>query len=132
MSDQEQDPRYERFVRPGEEDPDIGVFVDAVMEDGRAWIEAQKDHTTLVVSEKLGKLSGTLLVAVVSVLFVTAVLFMCSIALAIWLGGLMGSLALGFLMVGGIYLLLTIIFYLIWRHMLRDQITLSMINAAYD
>jgi hypothetical protein len=111
--------RYARFVREGEDNPDLGLFMDAVVEDGKGWLEAQKQYATLVGSEKLGKLSGTLLVAVVSALFVAAIL-------------VMSNMALGFLSVAGIYLVLTIVFYLIWRHMLRDRITLSIINAAYE
>jgi hypothetical protein len=128
----DKDPRYERFTRPGEENPDLGLFMDAVVDDGKGWLEAQKAYGILLGSEKLGKLSGTLLVAVVSSLFIAAVLVMSSVALAIWLGRMMGDMALGFLSVAGIFLLLTIVFYLIWRHMLRDRITLSIINAAYE
>ncbi|MCB0766105.1 MAG: phage holin family protein [Flavobacteriales bacterium] len=132
MADQQQEERYARFTRPGEEEPDLGVFMDAVVEDGKGWLEAQKNYGILFGSEKLGKLSGTLLVAVVSALFIGAVLVMSSVALAIWLGRIMGDLALGFLAVAGIYLLLTVIFYFIWRHILRDRITLAIINAAYE
>lgn len=132
MARPEQDERYARFIRTGEDNPDLGMFMDAVVEDGKGWMEAQKAYGILVGSEKLGRLSGTLLVAVVSALFIAAVLVMSSVALAIWLGRLMGDLALGFLTVAGIYLLLTVVFYLIWRHMLRDRITLSIINAAYE
>lgn len=128
----DKDPRYERFTRPGEENPDLGLFMDAVVEDGKGWLEAQKAYGILLGSEKLGKLSGTLLVAVVSSLFIAAVLVMSSVALAIWLGRMMGDMALGFLSVAGIFLLLTVAFYLIWRHMLRDRITLAIINAAYE
>lgn len=126
------DERYARFTRPGEDNPDLGLFMDAVVEDGKGWLEAQKQYTTLAGSEKLGKLSGTLLVAVVSALFIAAVLVMCSMALAIWLGRVIGDLALGFLAVGGIYLVLTIVFYLVWRHVLRDRITLAIVNAAHE
>lgn len=132
MADQQQEERYARFTRPGEEEPDLGVFMDAVVEDGKGWLEAQKNYGILFGSEKLGKLSGTLLVAVVSALFIGAVLVMSSVALAMWLGRIMGDLALGFLAVAGIYLLLTVIFYFIWRHILRDRITLAIINAAYE
>jgi hypothetical protein len=124
--------RYKRFIRPEEDNPDLGLFMDAVVEDGKGWLEAQKHYATLAGSETVGKLSGTLLVAVVSALFIGAVLVMCSVALAIWLGRVIGDLALGFLSVGGIYLLLTIAFYLVWRHSLRDRITLAIVNAAYE
>lgn len=132
MSESEQNERYQRFIRADEDNPDLGLFMDAVVEDGKGWIDAQKAYGILLGSEKLGKLSGTLLVAVVSAMFIGAVLLMSSVALAIWLGQLLHNMALGFLAVAGIYLLLTVVFYLIWRHMLRDRITLSIINAAYE
>lgn len=132
MAASEPKERYARFTRDGEDNPDLGLFMDAVVEDGKGWLDAQKQYATLAGSEKLGKLSGTLLVAVVSALFVAAILVMCSIALALWLGRLMNDMALGFLSVAGIYLVLTIVFYLIWRHMLRDRITLSIVNAVYE
>jgi len=106
--------------------------MDAVVDDGKGWLDAQKNYGVLLGSEMLGKLSGTLLVAMVSALFIAAVLVMSSVALAIWLGRVLDDLALGFLAVAGIYLLLTVVFYLIWRHMIRDRITLSIINAAYE
>ncbi|MCB0763274.1 MAG: phage holin family protein [Flavobacteriales bacterium] len=124
--------RYARFIRPDEDNPDLGLFMDAVVDDAKGWTEAQKNYLTLVASERAGKLSGTLLVAVVSALFVAMVLVMCSLALALWLGEVFNSTPLGFLAVGGIYVVLTIIFYQIWRHILRDRITLSIINAAYE
>ncbi len=132
MDDQAPDPRYARFIRQEEDNPDLGLFMDAVVEDGKGWLDAQKQYAVLTGSEKLGRLSGTLLVAVVSALFIAAVLAMCSIALAIWLGRVIGDLALGFLAVSGLYLVFTIVFYLIWRHMLRDRITLAIVNAAYE
>lgn len=132
MPELEQEPRYPRFTRPGEENPDLGLFMDAVVDDGKGWLDAQKNYGVLLGSEMVGKLSGTLLVAMVSALFIAAVLVMSSVALAIWLGRVLDDLALGFLAVAGIYLLLTVVFYLIWRHMIRDRITLSIINAAYE
>lgn len=132
MATSEETGHYARFTRPGEDNPDLGLFMDAVMEDGKGWLEAQKQYATLAGSEKLGRLSGTLLVSVVSALFIGAVLFMASIALAIWLGRVIGDMALGFLSVAGIFLLLAIIFYLVWRHVLRDRITLAVVNAVHE
>ena len=126
------DERYARYTRPGETDPDIGAFVDAVVKDGQGWLGTQRELATLAVSEKLGRLSGTVAIALVSALLLTIVLLMCSVALALWAGRAMGDTALGFLAVGGIYLVLAVLFYVLWNKVLRDRITLAIINAIHE
>lgn len=108
------------------------LFLDAVIEDGQGWLDAQKRYVTLAGGEKLGRLTGALLIAVVSALFITAVLFMAGIALAIWLGRVFGDLALGFLAVAGILMVLGVLFYVVWKHSLRDRITLTIVNAVHE
>ena len=124
-------PSNGRYEERGEEGPDLGRYMDQVADDAKQWYEAQRDLTTLVAAERLGKLSGTVLMAVVGAFAVISVLVMASVALAIALGRYFNDFALGFLAVSGIFLLLAIAFYLLWRHVLRDRITLGLINAAY-
>jgi hypothetical protein len=38
---------------------------------------------------------------------------------------------LGFLLAGGIFLLVGGVFFLIWRSVLRDKVTLAVINAIH-
>ncbi len=124
--------RYSRYVRPDEDGPDIGLYMQAVTDDAKAWFEAQKAVTVLEVSEKVGKLSSMLLLVVVLGLVITTALVLWFIALAIWLGDLLGNTALGFLAAGGSFLLLGALFYLVWRSVLRDKVTLVVINAMHD
>lgn len=125
------DERYERYIKEGEKDPDIGVFVDALVEDGKGWLDAQHDLVVLEASEKIGRASGTLAILLVSALLGAGILVMASIALAIWLGRVFNDLALGFLAVAGIYLLIIAIF-LLAQKALRDRITLAIINAIHE
>lgn len=123
---------YERYTRPDEDGPDIGLYVQAVSDDAKAWFEAQKAVTKLEVSEQIGKLSSTVMMGVVVGLIGATVLMLWFVALALWLGQLLANNALGFLLAGGIFLALGVIFFLVWRTVLRDKVTLAVINAMHD
>lgn len=106
-------------------------FFASLVNEGKGWWEAQKRHALLSTYEKLGNAAGHLLgVALVAIAVVMLVVF-ASLALAIWLGGLMGSMALGFVVVAGIYLLLLLILHFVLRTALREAITLKVINLLY-
>ncbi|HMC96942.1 MAG TPA: hypothetical protein VKG92_04780 [Flavobacteriales bacterium] len=122
---------YARYVRDGEDGPDVGLYLQAVTEEAKAWFEAQKNVSRLEVSERVGRLSGMLLASVVLGLIMTTVLMLWFIALALWFGHLLGNNALGFLAAGGLFLALGGIFYLVWRTVLRDKVTLAVINAMH-
>ncbi len=48
------------------------------------------------------------------------------------LGRSLNDNALGFLLAGGIFLVAGAAFFLIWRSVLRDKVTLAVINAMHD
>jgi hypothetical protein len=127
----EEQERYARYTREGGEGPELGLLVEALVEDAKAWFEAQRDLTTLSASEKGGRVVSILLMVLVVAVLLGGVLVLLSVAMAIWLGGLLGGLALGFLVTGGIHLLLAGLFYLVWKAVLRDRIVLAIINAAH-
>jgi hypothetical protein len=52
--------------------------------------------------------------------------------LAIWLGTLMVHMALGFLIVGGLYLVVFLAFWFIWRGGMKDRFALNIINSFHD
>ncbi|HOZ40492.1 MAG: phage holin family protein [Flavobacteriales bacterium] len=122
---------YTRYSKPDEDGPDMGLYLQVVSDDAKAWFEAQKALTKLEASEQFGRLSGMImLVAVVGLIVVTA-LMLWFVALALWLGQLLANNALGFLLAGGIFLLVGGVFFLIWRSVLRDKVTLAVINAIH-
>ena len=109
----------------------MGLYLQVVSDDAKAWFEAQKALTKLEASEQFGRLSGMImLVAVVGLIVVTA-LMLWFVALALWLGQLLANNALGFLLAGGIFLLVGGVFFLLWRSVLRDKVTLAVINAIH-
>jgi len=126
-----EDKRYDRYTDPGTGKPDLGLFMEAVAADAKAYFEAQKELTTLAVGEKLGRAVAVLLAVVVLILVLSAAFLMGSVALSLWLGEVLGSVMLGFLAVAGIYVVLGGLFYLLWRAVLRDQVTLAVIKAIH-
>jgi uncharacterized membrane protein YqjE len=116
---------------PEEHEPDIGNFLDAVSADAVAYVEARRQLFALNASEKAGRFAGKFLLAVVVFLITIAVFVMAGLALALYMGRWLDDNALGFLATAGIFVVLALLFYLVWRLVLRDRITLSVINAVH-
>jgi hypothetical protein len=126
-----EDIRYTRYTKPDKDGPDMGLYLQAVSDDAKAWFEAQKAVTKLEASEQLARLSAKLMFVAVVGLIVVAALMLWFVALALWLGQLLHSNTLGFLVAGGIFLVLGGLFFLLWRSVLRDKVTLAVINALH-
>jgi len=122
---------YTRYTQPEEDGPDIGLYLQSVTADAKAWLEAQKAVTKLEASEQLGKLSAMVTLVAVIGLIVTAALMLWFVALALWFGQLVANNALGFLAAGALFLFLGGIFILVWRSVLRDRVTLAVVNAIH-
>jgi hypothetical protein len=127
----EENDRYARYTRMDGDGPELGLLVESLIEDAKGYFEAQRDLAGLQASEKAGRAVAVLVLALVVAVLLGGVLVMLSVALALWLGALLGDLALGFVATGGIHLLLTGLFWLLWRTALREKITLAIINAAH-
>ena len=115
-----------------EELTDIGDFMDSMFDETKEYIEAQRGLLEMSAYQQVAKLAGGLLSGLlVSVLGLGVLLFL-SVALALWIGTLLASMALGFLIVGGIYFLVFLGFWFIWRGGMKDRFTLNIINSFYD
>lgn len=122
----------ERYTPPEADQADIGLYMRAMSDDAKAWFEAQKAVTKLEVSERMGKLTASLMLGAVIALVGATVLMLWFVALALWLGQFLGNNALGFLVAGSIFLVLGGAFFLIWQTVLRHKVTLAVINAMHD
>jgi hypothetical protein len=131
MSEPQHEP-YTGYSDPDTGKPELGRLVEAVAADAKAYFEAQKALTTLEVSEKVGRGAAVSLLAVVLILIVSAAFLMGSVALSLWLAHLLHSTMLGFLAVAGLYLLLGVVFYLLWRTVLRDKVILTVIRSMHE
>jgi hypothetical protein len=91
----------------------------------KEYINNRMDAVKLNTAEKSSKLAATVIASVVVAMFFITFLFFASTALAFVFSRLTGELWLGFLIVGGIYLLLGAVVWL-----LRDRILqLPIMNA---
>lgn len=114
------------------EGADIGDFLDTVVDEGKAYYAAQKKYLTLSAHQQIGKAAGGFFSVLLSSVSVLMFLVFISLALALWLGSLMQSLALGFLTVAGIYLLAFLIIHFVARKAIRGSFMLNVINSFYD
>ncbi len=116
---------------PAYENEVIEDFFRHVADEGKGWWKAEKRLLLLQGSLKLGKAIGFLLSMLITAIALALVLVFASVALAIWLGHLLGSLALGFLCTAGIYLVLYLVFHFFLRAALANSLALNIINALY-
>ncbi len=123
--------RYARYTGVEDEGPQLGILLEALVDDAKGYFETQRDLAGLRASEKAGRAVAVLLLALVIAVLLGGVLVMLSVALALWLSTLLGSLILGFLAMGGVHLLFALLFYLLWRSALREKIIVAIINAAH-
>lgn len=120
--------------RPDGTGPDAGPaeFFEDVAGTVIAMVRAEGTRIRLVMSRKAGAFAAKALMAVVAFFLITvAAAFLC-LAWGLWLGQLLQNPALGMLIAGGSFLLLLLLFYLLWRWVLRDRIILAVVNAAND
>jgi hypothetical protein len=127
----EDNERYARYTRPDGDGPELGLLLEALVEDAKGYFEAQRDLIGFNSAEKGGRIVAILLLVLVVAVLLGGVLVMLSIAMALWLSEVIGSLPLGFLAMGGVHLLLASLFYLLWRAVLRERIILAIINAVH-
>ncbi len=111
---------------------DIGDFVDSFVDDTKAYIEVQRDLLAMNAYQRIAKFAGGLMSGLFVAVLGAGVIAFCSIALAIWLGTLLASMALGFLAVGGLYFLVFLAFWFIWSSGMKDRFALEIINSFYD
>ncbi len=122
----------EERTRPADdprEERDFGAFMDSMVQEAKAYIETQKDYYALIASERAAKAASSVLGGVVMIVLLGSVLIFCNLAAALWIGHALNNMALGFLIVGGAYLLFFLIFLLLWRGKMKERFVLGIINA---
>lgn len=113
-------------------DADIGDFLDTAVHEGKAYFAAQQEYLTLSAHKHIGKAAGSFFSVLLSAVTILMFLIFSSVALALWLGSLMESVALGFLAVGGAYLLAFLVIHYVARDAIRGSFMLNVINSFYD
>ena len=78
----------------------------------KKYLELQKEFVKLDATEKMTVILSAILIVTVLLLLGSIVLIFLTLALAYYLGDVLGSLSLGFGLISAFILLLTVIFYL--------------------
>lgn len=110
---------------------DVGAFSASLTVEFKAWLAAQRDYHTVVASERVARLSAGFLGGFIIWVLAACALAFVSLAGAIWIGDRLGDTALGFFTMGGIYVVLMLVFALVWRRWYRDRSMLRVFNALY-
>ncbi len=111
---------------------DFSTFLSGSANDVKGYVGAQKRYLELHFSERAGILLSRLIANVVLSVAVGFALLFLNLALALYLGEMLGSAPLGFVLVAALYLLLLVIFRLWWTNGGRDRFVLDRINDLTD
>ena len=112
--------------------PDPAAFVHGLVNAVSDYATAEKERLTLSPAVRAADALARLLLVVVVLLAVSGLVLMLSVAWALLLAGWLNDPALGFALSAATYVVLGLVFYLLWRTVLRDRIILSVVNATHD
>ena len=107
---------------------DFSTFMDGFVDDVKGYVDAQKHYLTLHATEKASTLMGKAVEHIVLFVVLGMTLLFLNVALAFYLGDLLSSRPLGFVIVAGFYLLLLGAFLFWWKNGARDRFILDRIN----
>lgn len=98
----------------------------------KAYIEQQLEYTKLDIAERLSIAISSAITAIVVVQLAFFVAGFLSIALGIYLGQRMGSYAQSFLIVGGIYAVITFVIVLFRRPLVTNPVVSRIIKIFFE
>lgn len=84
------------------------------------------------LADKVTRIVASILASITVLFFGTIAFIFLSVALALWVGDLLGSAALGFVVVAAFYLLLTIIVVAMRKRIVFPMIRDSIIKKLYE
>ncbi len=112
--------------------PDFSEMLNEVSLDAKKFWFAQREYTLIIASEKTAKAGRSIVGGMIILALVSLVVLMMSMAAAYLVADRVGSIAVGFLIVGCGYIVLMGLFILLWKTVLGDKVQLDIINAFYD
>lgn len=107
------------------------VKAEELAEHVKEYINNRMDAVKLNTAEKSSKLAATVIASVVVAMFFITFLFLASTALAFVFSRLTGALSWGFLIVGGMYLLLGALIWLLKDRLLQLPIMNALLRQFF-
>ena len=96
------------------------------------YVQKQIDLFKLESAEKLAKATSSIITLAVIGGLATLVIIMLSIAIGFAIGEALGSYALGFLVITGIYALIAVLVYLFKRRLVTNPVLSAVIESFFD
>lgn len=109
------DDKYSKFVR-----------------DAKEYIELQSDMLRLNLVEKLSLIISYLVVMIIGLFLGLAAFVYFSMAFVFWLGTFFNSLIPGFLIMGGIFVLILVLFFIMRKRLLLNPIIRKMSAILFN
>jgi hypothetical protein len=103
---------------------------DSLVDEVEQFVKTKTELYTLKVTAKVADIISSLLSRLVILMLVLIVLFMLSMALALWIGDLVGQPYAGYLIVAGSGAVLTLLLYFFRYRLLRKPVMNSIIEQA--
>jgi hypothetical protein len=107
---------------------DFSGFMSGLVDDTRSYLDAQRQFLVLSASHKAAVLLSKAVHRTALLAGTAAALLFLGVSLALYLGELLGSYPLGFLLTGVLALLLVLLFNMWWSSGGRDRYILARIN----
>lgn len=98
----------------------------------RQFAQKQYDYMRLIVAERTAKVASTLLTTLAVTFFILLLVIMLSLTLGFYLGNLLKSYPLGFLIVAGFYAILAFVVYALRRQLITNPILSMIIKEMLD
>lgn len=102
--------------------------VEAILKDAGRYVEVKTELIKLKASDKAADAGSAIGASVIVLAVLSAGLLLMSVGAAFWLGKLLGEVYYGFFIVGGVYLLATLILYVFREDIIRTPLYNSIIN----
>lgn len=107
---------------------EIFARIESLVNNLKEFVNAKLDSLKLSLAEKISRLAANLAAALIVMVMITLCIIFFSMALAYFLGGLVGNTWLGFLIVAFFYLLIAIIVWAARERILRIPIMNSILS----
>ena len=104
--------------------------MESLYEKAKAYTDTTLELTKLKAVDKTAGILGTVVARMAVLLTLLMFGFCANMALALWLGSLLGEAWLGFLVVAGFYVLIALLLHFVWQEGLRKKIADAFISQV--
>lgn len=110
---------------------DLGDFVDSFVAEGKGWVSEERNYLMLLLTKRTSEMSHVLLGLFARMILIAAIAMFAGVAASIAIGRAVGDVAVGYLIVSGVYALILLAFMLLWTGPVGDRFKLRMINLLH-